>query len=80
MTPAGLAVTGTGNFAHGNLVKIEAIPSKGFEFVGWSGDLAGENPTRSKLIFDQRLCSFPEKKNEIIYINGQPPAGHLLLS
>ena len=67
-------VTGTGNFAHGNLVEIEAIPSTGFKFVGWSGDLAGkENPYSFEIKSSiNAFAHFQKIKNEIIYINGQP--------
>ena len=38
-------VSGTGNYSNNQSVTLKATPAQGYEFKGWSGDLAGsQNP------------------------------------
>ena len=67
-------VSGAGNFPNNTTVTLTAFADTGFEFIGWSGDLAGkENPysfeVKSPL---SAFAHFQEKKKRIVYIDGKP--------
>lgn len=67
-------VTGTGTFQTGSTIQISATPDPGFEFIGWSGDLAGkENPySFSVKSAIAAFAHFEKTQSKIIYIDGQP--------
>jgi len=52
----GGTVTGEGNYSHGQLVAINAIPASGYQFVEWTGDIDGNvsSPSRTILLDDNK--------------------------
>ena len=48
----GGSVRGEGNYSHGEVVTITAIPDSGYQFDSWSGDIEGNlsSPSRSFLM------------------------------
>ena len=67
-------VRGTGNYSTNQSVTLEAIPTNGYVFKGWSGDLAG---TQNPLTFTftspiNANAHFEAISSEIILIDGYP--------
>ena len=67
-------VSGAGSFPKNTTVTLTAFPDTGFEFIGWSGDLAGkENPYSFEVKSPLSVFAhFQEKKKRIVYIDGKP--------
>ena len=67
-------VSGTGNYSNNQSVTLKATPAQGYEFKGWSGDLAGsQNPltfTFSSSI--KANAHFEAVSSEIVLIDGYP--------
>ena len=70
-------VSGTGYYSANSSVTLSATPKSGYEFKGWSGDLAGkENPLTFTISSNiSANAHFEPIKQNIIYINGQPALG-----
>ena len=67
-------VTGTGTYTNGESVQLEALAEPGYEFIGWSGELAGkDNPLTIQVSSNiQAIAHFRPVLKELIYIDGQP--------
>jgi uncharacterized repeat protein (TIGR02543 family) len=67
-------VSGSGNHSINQSVTLKATPAQGYEFKGWSGDLAGsQNPltfTFSSSI--KANAHFEAVSSEIVLIDGYP--------
>jgi len=68
------SVTGTGSFQQGSNITLSATPEPGYVFIGWSGDLAGQqNPYSFQIQASVNgYAHFQKQKTEIIYIDGKP--------
>ena len=50
----GGSVSGDGNFSHGELAPVEAVPAKGYAFAGWSGlGITNSNALVTTVLMDQ---------------------------
>ena len=70
------SIIGTGSFQQGSNITLSATPEPGYEFIGWSGDLAGQqNPYSFQIQATVNgYAHFQKQKTEIIYIDGKPAA------
>jgi subtilisin family serine protease len=68
------SVSGGGSYSLDSVCEILATPDSGFEFIGWSGDLAGDKNPYSFHVKSSisAFAHFQKKKNQIIYIDGKP--------
>lgn len=70
-------VDGGGNYPANKIVSIEAIPSPGWKFEGWSGELSGlENPTTLKMDGDKtvvaQFAKVPKEQSFILKVSAEP--------
>ena len=70
------SIIGPGSFQQGSNITLSATPEPGYEFIGWSGDLAGQqNPYSFQIQATVNgYAHFQKQKTEIIYIDGKPAA------
>ena len=68
------SVEGQGNYKTGTEATLKAIPQQGYEFKGWSGDLAGkENPISFTVATTiNAYAHFEPISSDIVLINGMP--------
>ncbi|HRV02301.1 MAG TPA: hypothetical protein P5539_11470 [Mesotoga sp.] len=64
-------------YAHGEIVQLTAIPSTGWNFTGWSGDLSGSvNPANITMDSNKTImATFTIKKYTIAASANPPPGG-----
>ncbi|WP_367357761.1 InlB B-repeat-containing protein, partial [Mesotoga sp.] len=63
-------------YAHGEIVQLTAIPSTGWNFTGWSGDLSGSaNPANIAMDSNKTVTATFTIKKYTIAASANPPAG-----
>jgi uncharacterized repeat protein (TIGR02543 family) len=67
-------VDGVGTFSNNSQVTLTAKPQTGYQFKGWSGDLAGEDSSITFTISSPITANahFEPLSHKIVYINGRP--------
>ncbi len=68
------SVEGSGAYPANTKITLVATPQSGYQFVGWSGDLAGKDSTISFSLASPITANahFEPISNDIIYVNGHP--------
>ena len=61
-------------YDEGEILELEAIPSKNFNFLNWSGDVSGSDSSVQISVISNKkiIANFEKKKHEInLSVNGQ---------
>lgn len=70
-------VNGAGSYVENSFISISATPAPGYEFKGWSGELAGKgNPLSLQISSNIKAnAHFEPIETNIVYLDGMPALG-----